>query len=291
VRNSLLGLLCVALSSMCLSQEFPKADVFGGYSYLNIDTNGLTSRQSANGWEAAASGNFNRWFAVEFDVSGYYKTYSIPTIADVKVRDYSYVGGPRLNFRPFFVHALLGGDHLSGSAMGYSASQDGLAGAFGGGVQQKVSGPWSVRVSADYVFSRHNIFGGPSYTQNNFRAGVGIAYSFGSRSTRDHAASHKASSAPEHPASMSIPSLGIMVAPRNEGGAEIVDIASGSVAELANLHVGEVITSVDGKAVNSPMELAAALQNRASGSQVHLGYMFHTNAMGYFAKETVVILK
>ncbi len=289
MRNFLLGFLCAALCSLCFSQEFPKADVAGGYSYLNIDTNDLTSRQSANGWEAAVSGNFNRWFAVEFDVNGYYKTYSIPTIADVKVRDYSYLGGPRINFRPFFVHALLGGDHLSGSALGFSASQDGLAGAFGGGVQQKVSGPWGVRVSADYVFSRHNIFGGPSFTQNNFRAGVGIVYSFGS--TGRHAASRTANSPQQLSASMSIPSLGIMVISRNEGGAEIVDIASGSVAQFANLHVGEVITSVDGKVVNSPMELAAALQNRASGSQVHLGYLFRTSAMGYFSKETVVILK
>jgi S1-C subfamily serine protease len=68
-------------------------------------------------------------------------------------------------------------------------------------------------------------------------------------------------------------------------------IAPGSVAELANLHVGYVITSVDGKPMKSPMELAAELQNRASGSQVHLGYLFHTSsALGYFASETVVIL-
>ena len=55
----------------------PRADLYGGYSYVNIDTNGLTSRQNANGWEASVSGNFNKWFAVEGDVRGYYKSYSI----------------------------------------------------------------------------------------------------------------------------------------------------------------------------------------------------------------------
>jgi len=54
--------------------------------------------------------------------------------------------------------------------------------------------------------------------------------------------------------------------------------------------VGYVITSLDGKAVNSPMELTADLQNRPPGSQVRLRYMFHTSALGFFPKETVVIL-
>jgi hypothetical protein len=67
---------CLAVSSFSLGQE-SRADVYGGYSYVNIDTNGISSRQSANGWEAAASGNFNKWFAVEGDVSAYYKTYNI----------------------------------------------------------------------------------------------------------------------------------------------------------------------------------------------------------------------
>jgi len=139
------------LCPLVLAQEYPRADVFGGYSYLNIDTNGLTSRQSANGWEAGAAGNFNRWFGAEFDVSGYYKKYSVPVNTplvtgtfNVSVRDYSYLAGPRANFRPLFLHALLGGDHLSGSTSGFSASQDGFAGAFGGGVQQKISGPWGL---------------------------------------------------------------------------------------------------------------------------------------------------
>jgi len=48
-------------------------------------------------------------------------------------------------------------------------------------MQFKVSGPWFVRASANHVFTRHNIFSGPSVTQNNYRAGAGIVYSFGTR--------------------------------------------------------------------------------------------------------------
>jgi hypothetical protein len=112
------------------AQDHSKVDVFGGYSYLNADINDLGSRKSANGWEAAASGNFNKWLAAEFDVSGYYRTETLDLTpvglgtVDIKLKDYSYVAGPRLNFKPIFVHALLGGDHLSASTQGFSRSQD-----------------------------------------------------------------------------------------------------------------------------------------------------------------------
>src|ERR1700722_6816093 len=91
---------CFVVSSFAFGQD-SRADLFGGYSYVNIDTNGLTSRQNANGWGASVSGNFNEWFAVEGDVSGYYKSYSI-SLADVgsataKVSDYSFAAGPRIN--------------------------------------------------------------------------------------------------------------------------------------------------------------------------------------------------
>jgi hypothetical protein len=268
-----------------------RADLFGGYSYLNIDTNGLTSRQSANGWEASVSGNFNKWFAVEGDVSGYYKTYSVNLALlnlgslDVKVTDYSYAAGPRINLRPIFIHALFGGDHLTGSALGYSASQDGLAGAIGGGVQWKVSGPWSVRASADYTFTRHNIFGGPAYTQNNVRASAGIVYSFGG--------TERASKAPRQSvprssggAGMLIPSLGITATMGNNPGAEITDEAPNGAAALAGLHPGDVIDQVDGKRVSTPTELAAELANRPTGDRITIGYLIR----GQWQKETVLIV-
>src|SRR6266852_3972493 len=144
-------LVCFIASGLCLAQD-SRADVFGGYSYLNLDTNGLSSRQNANGWEASVSGNFNKWFAAEADVSGYYKNYDVLGV-NVAVRDYSYVAGPRINFKPMFVHALVGGDHLTGGALGLSAAQDSPAGGFGGGVQGRVSRRFSFRASADYVFS------------------------------------------------------------------------------------------------------------------------------------------
>jgi len=172
----------------------PAAEIFVGYSYLNFNTNGLTnSRQSANGWEASVSGNFNKWFAIELDISGYYKNYSYYTgnasglpsfITIAYYRDYSYLAGPRLNYGPVFVHALFGGDRLSGSALGTSAAQTGFAGALGGGVRFPMGDRLAFRVSADYAFSNHNILGGSSVTENNFRASAGIVFNLGNKSIR-----------------------------------------------------------------------------------------------------------
>jgi len=275
---------CIVFSALVYAQD-SRADLFGGYSYVNIDTNGLTSRQSANGWEASISGNFNKWFAVEGSVSGYYKNYSVslsstlpfctffacPATATIRVTDYSYAGGPRINFGPVFIHALFGGDHLTGTATAtgvsgsLSESQDGAAGAAGGGVQWRVSGPWSVRASVDYAFSRHNIFGGPSYTQNNYRAGAGIVYSFGTRHPAEKpvkpTGSNPVPSSPRAPAAHAttggtmIDALGVTVTLGRSSGAEIVTETPNGVAALAGLRPGDVINSVDGKPVRAPAEL------------------------------------
>jgi PDZ domain len=271
-------------SSFTFGQE-SRADLFGGYSYLNIDTNGLSSRQNANGWEASISGNFNKWFAAEADAAGYYKTYAIQGVS-VGVHDYSFGAGPRINFKQMFVHALIGGDHLSAGALGQSASQDSLAGAFGGGVQWRVSGPFSLRASADYVFSRHNILGGSSVTQNNVRASVGIVYSFGGRGHASAAGPRQERAPRASVGGMSISALGITVAVGRDSGATIIDEAPNGVAALAGMHSGDVINAVDGKPVKTPMELAAELSNHVAGDKIKIGFLIR----GQWQTETVLLL-
>jgi opacity protein-like surface antigen len=168
----------ILLSGAAFAQEYQRADIFAGYSYFNADTNGLTSRQSLNGWETSVSVNANRWLAGEGDFSGYYKNNIFGS--GVNARDYGYSAGPRFNFRPAFFHVLLGVDHLSGSYAGLSASQNSFAMALGGGVQWKIAPHWGVRASSDWVLTHHNILGGSRVGQNNFRVGVGVVYVFGS---------------------------------------------------------------------------------------------------------------
>ena len=82
---------------------------------------------------------------------------------------------------------------------------------------------------------------------------------------------------------MSIRPLGIVAAPQEFDGAKILSIEPGSVAEMASLHVGDLVKAVDGKAVRTPMELAAELSDK-------LGKVHITFARGSSTIETVVLL-
>lgn len=97
----------------------------------------------------------------------------------------------------------------------------------------------------------------------------------------------KAAPAPEAPSTpsrgMSIHPLGIVAAPQEFDGAKILSIEPGSVAEMASLHVGDLVKSVDGKAVRTPMELAAELSDKTG--KVRIGIL-----RGTWATETEIVL-
>jgi hypothetical protein len=151
MRYPCMALILGCLCSTSFAQNAPSGEVFGGYSYANVDVqSGIPSsnpipRQSANGWEAAASFDVNRWFAVEGDFAGFYKNVSLGTGSpDLKIHDYSFAGGPRVSYRQgsttAFVHALFGGDSLAGSIAGIgSGSQTSFATLVGGGVEMEVA--------------------------------------------------------------------------------------------------------------------------------------------------------
>jgi opacity protein-like surface antigen len=199
--------IALCFCSPARGQDFSRVEIFGGYSYQNADTNNLASpsRQSANGWDASVSWNYNKWFGLEGDFSGHYNTESVPStvlipqlntpVVDLHVHDFTYLGGPRLTFRPVFLHALFGGDHLDGrltipsipgSVVAGVTPQNSFAAAFGGGIEWKVASHWAVRGTADYLLTRHKMFNlisgvmMPTFTQNNFRASVGIVFQLGS---------------------------------------------------------------------------------------------------------------
>src|ERR1700733_2124508 len=77
----------LALAASSKAQDFPRAEIFGGYSYLSFDVAGardklesvtgddlsfIPGRLNLNGWEASLDVNLNRWVGVEGDFSGHY---------------------------------------------------------------------------------------------------------------------------------------------------------------------------------------------------------------------------
>ena len=88
-----------------------------------------------------------------------------------------------------------------------------------------------------------------------------------------------------------IPVLGIVVGKWERGGAEILEIEPGSVAEEAYLHVGDVINSLNGRPIRDCALLASELSGRGKGTQVRLGYLYRSVSIGYVAKQVIVILR
>jgi hypothetical protein len=177
-------------------QNTPYAEILVGYSYLNADLYGLsTTRQSLHGWKLALSTPLKPYFSLDYEVSGNYQEVRVPTnpdfdlppIYDMIVRDYTIFFGPRISHGPFFAHAMIGGDCLSGRAFDESDTEWSLAGALGGGVQLPMTKLLSFRFSVDYELSKHELFGtptqqfgwyefSPSTIQNNLRGTVGVVF-------------------------------------------------------------------------------------------------------------------
>lgn len=331
---------CVLFASLTAfafaQQDFPRAEVFGGYSYLHIDTQGITGssldaicnnllgagtcpagtfqvHNGFNGWNAAAQVNADRWWGIKADLSGHYGTpvtlssSALAYLSSIgitglppKANSFSYLFGPvvsqRFNRYTVFGHALFGANRIAVSTHvnanqlqipAFTVSNTALAMAFGGGVDVRIARHFAVRGQADYLYTGHDftdLIPGIAAHQNNVRASAGIVYSFGGA---EHVSKAPRQSAPRvSHAGLSIPSLGITAIIGSNPGAEITDEAPNGVAALAGMKPGDVINSVDGKPVSTPMELAASLANRPAGDKVKISFMIR----GMWQSDTVLLL-
>jgi len=187
---------------------------------------------------------------------------------------------------------------LPETSSGTSVSDTSVAFAGGGGIDYWVLRHVGIRFGpADFIYTNHLSVDNVS-SQNSYRVGGGIVFRFGRgayvepspKSTRVPSGSQPSPVAVRQPAAvsvpgrgMSIPALGVLVAPQEFDGAKILEIVPGGVAEMASMKPGDLIRSVDGKAVRTPMELAAELTDKSG--KVRIGLQ-----RGDFATETVVIL-
>jgi len=309
VQFALAALFLLGIAS---AQNLPAIDVFGGYSYLNfhMPANSITSFSSSerlplNGWELSASVALFHHLAVEADFSGHQASNCGDT--NLNCSNFSYMGGARYNIGERsrritgFVHGLIGRDRmdLPESSSGTSESDTSVAFAAGGGVDYWVLRRVGIQLGpADFIYTHHlNNDGVPS--QNSFKISGGIVFRFGRDSGEPSPGSRRVPTGkqpstvavrqPAQPAvnvpgrGMSIPALGLLVVPQEFDGAKILEIVPGGVAEMASMKAGDLIRSIDGKAVRTPMELAAELSDKSG--KVRIGFQ-----RGDFATETVIML-
>ncbi len=181
-----LAALVLLCSGVAMAQDHPKAEIFGGYSFLRVNPGqGIKGDNIPGGWHASVAGNFNDWFGVVGEFSGHYGSPDFGTGTSVKTHVHTYTFGPRISYRKNerftpFAHATFGGAHINGSAVGFGASENAFAMTFGGGVDAKVNDNFAIRVGQfDYILTR---FDGPvsgtTENQHNFRFSTGIVFRF-----------------------------------------------------------------------------------------------------------------
>jgi hypothetical protein len=152
-----LATLAVSAVSAAAQKNFPSAEVFGGYQFTHLEPS-----LDANGWNAAITGNVNRWFGVTADFSGAYKNGG---------HIYTYMFGPSFTSRverlSAFGHVLAGGA-ASGESNAFSI-------AMGGGIDVSAGRHLAVRlIQADWLVFRS----GGVTDKRNARVSTGVVFRF-----------------------------------------------------------------------------------------------------------------
>jgi opacity protein-like surface antigen len=175
-----LGLLFLAVSISAAAQDYPKAEVFGSYSYFHSSFAG--TGLNFNGTSSAITVNPSPWFGVTGDFGVYHRSDS-----GLSSNNLTYLFGPQFTYRanqhatPFF-HILFGGSHLSSSFSSGGTSSSGSSNAFamgfGGGLDAKVSPHIAIRVAqVDYLLTKFQ--DDQDNRQNNVRVSAGIVFRWG----------------------------------------------------------------------------------------------------------------
>ena len=184
------SLLAICLPLAASAQEVaPKAEIFGGYSYLRADTGAIVIESvSAHGFNTSLAGNITKHIGIvgefsRFTVSQGFAA-SVVGRVNVDTNVVTYLFGPRITphrgkVEPF-VHALFGGarenNKLSGGMVN-ELTENAFAFALGGGLDIKVNDNFAIRVAqVDYLGDR---IGGE--TANSFRYSVGVVIRLGKR--------------------------------------------------------------------------------------------------------------
>ncbi|HEY6252349.1 MAG TPA: outer membrane beta-barrel protein [Candidatus Angelobacter sp.] len=175
-KSLLIAALFLVLSISAVAQDSPKAEVFGGYSYLRVSVVGTGF--NFNGGSGSIAFNPSHWWGFVADVGGYHNT-SFGASTNL----ISYLFGPKFSYRSNgrltpFAQALFGGAHENTSFIGISGSQNAFAAALGGGIDAKFGHHFAFRlIQAEYVLTKFN--DGVNNRQNNARISTGLVYRWG----------------------------------------------------------------------------------------------------------------
>jgi len=170
-------LLLLSLSALGQDGDYPKVEVFGGFSLLeNVDDD---NDETFYGWQASIIRNFHENIGIVVDVGGQYQS---------GIQLYEFLVGPRITVRTdsgsLFGHALAGLNYgrISGlgpsplPGLGDTISDTAFAIGFGGGADVNV-GDWTIRMlQVDGIGNRVS---GLAEWSWNYRLSMGLVFKFG----------------------------------------------------------------------------------------------------------------
>lgn len=186
--------------------EYPKVELAGGYSYVNINPQ-VVSSQNANGGGGAFVYNVSSIFGIKADFMGYASSTGISQYLKNKYgytgsasgNAFTYMFGPQIKkhsgrFQPFG-EGLFGSYHSNGygtlincienngcTSKSGNGNNNGFAMEFGGGLDIPISEHVQIRpVEVDYLFMHVNANHIANYSAdwNNFKYFGGINFTFG----------------------------------------------------------------------------------------------------------------
>ncbi len=166
-----LGLLLL-VATPASAQDYPKGEVFGGFSLFSIGNGG---RENLYGLQTSISGNFHRNVGFTANLGGQFKS-----IAGISLQTYELLLGPRFTARTErvtgFGHTLVGVAVARASGGGFSETETGFALGFGGGVDVNASDRVAIRVfQFDWIPTRFD----SEWSFTNVRLGVGVVFKWG----------------------------------------------------------------------------------------------------------------
>ena len=184
------SLLAICLPLAASAQEVaPKAEIFGGYSYLRTDAGAIVINSvSAHGFNTSLAGNITKHIGIVGEFSRFTAStgFAVSVLGRINVDSnvVTYLFGPRIT--PYrgkvepFVHALFGGarenDKFS-AGFGGELTENAFAFALGGGLDIKVNDNFAIRVAqVDYLGDKLG-----EGSANNFRYSVGVVIRLGKR--------------------------------------------------------------------------------------------------------------
>jgi opacity protein-like surface antigen len=182
--------------------QFPRVELFGGYSYGLTDLFNSGYRVGLNGWNASLGLNAAKWMGFVFEGSGYYGTSKIPLAVptpfprcgdnpgfcppgtdtfNVNTKLYNYMAGAQFPYRKWdrltpFGEALFGHSGFRGEATATNGAVvarvgTGLGFIVGGGVDYTISPRLALRFKADYLQTR-----GFKLKQDNELFSIGLVF-------------------------------------------------------------------------------------------------------------------